>query len=85
MKHIRIEVKDKKNIYDAVSENLKKDIIDIGINNIKEVEYIQVYTLGGGASKDDVKKIATEILTDKVSQECDYTKGFIPKDKKAIL
>ncbi|NQT32471.1 MAG: phosphoribosylformylglycinamidine synthase subunit PurL [Candidatus Omnitrophica bacterium] len=71
-----MEVRDKKNIYDAVSEGLKQDIKDIGIKKVKSVEYIQVYTLSGNFSKKDLKYIAEEILTDKVSQECDYNKGF---------
>jgi phosphoribosylformylglycinamidine synthase II len=76
MDYARIEVRDKKGIYDAVAEGLTRDIKDLGIKDVREVEFIQVYTLRGKFTKKDLKYIAEEILTDKVSQECSYTKPF---------
>ncbi|MDP8258481.1 MAG: phosphoribosylformylglycinamidine synthase subunit PurL [Candidatus Aadella gelida] len=76
MKYARIEVRDKKGIYDAVAENLKTDIRDINIKNIKEIEYVQVYTLEGDFSKKELTLMAKEVLTDKVSQESNTSGGF---------
>ncbi|MGB2629769.1 MAG: phosphoribosylformylglycinamidine synthase subunit PurL, partial [Candidatus Omnitrophota bacterium] len=73
-----IEVRDKKGIYDAVAEGLKRDIKDLGIKNVKDVEYIQVYTLQGNIAPKTLRIIAGEILADKVSQEYDYRGGFKP-------
>ena len=76
MKHARIEVRDKKGIYDAVAEGLKRDIKDIGINGVKDAEYVQVYTVRGTFSQKELKYLAEEILTDKISQECSYRGSF---------
>lgn len=84
MNHFRIEVKDKKNIYDAVSEGLKKDIVDLGIKGVKSAEYVQVYTIFGSVSKNNLKRIADEILTDKVSQQCSLSGGFGKKGNRNI-
>ncbi len=83
MKYARIEVRDKKGIYDAVAEGLKKDIRDLGITDVSDVEYFQVYTLRGDLSKKDLRRIADEILADKVSQEFNLTGGFITKETKS--
>ncbi len=76
MKTARIEVRDKKGIYDAVAEGLKQDIRDLGVKGVKDVEYIQAYTLRGNFSRQNVLLIAKDVLTDSVSQECDHTGGF---------
>lgn len=68
-KHFRVEVRDRHGIYDAVAEGLKRDIKDLGIGAVKEVEYIQVYTLVGAIPKKDLETIGRELLADKVSQE----------------
>jgi len=84
MKHARIELRDKKNIYDAVSEGIKRDILDLGINTVSAVEYICVYTLGGDFSRGELARIAEEILTDMISQECDYVSGFSVKESESV-
>jgi len=85
MKYARIEVRDKKGIYDAVAEGLKKDIKDLGISGVKDVEYVQVYTLRGNFLKKDLKFFAEEALTDKVSQEYNCDGGFISKERKGLF
>ncbi|MFH1552919.1 MAG: phosphoribosylformylglycinamidine synthase subunit PurL [Candidatus Omnitrophota bacterium] len=82
MKYARIEVRDRKGIYDAVAEGLKKDIKDLGIKTAGELEYIQVYTLRGNFSRRDLRRIAQEILTDKISQESNFNGGFSQKKSK---
>ncbi|MBD3379178.1 MAG: phosphoribosylformylglycinamidine synthase subunit PurL [Candidatus Omnitrophica bacterium] len=81
MKHYRIEVKDKPGIYDAVAEGLMVDIRDLGIRSVKDVDYIQAYTFTGTLTRKDLKKIADEILTDKVSQQRNIAGGFPGPEK----
>jgi len=82
MYYKRVEVKDKENIYDSVAEGLKKDILDLGIKTVRNVEYIQVYTLGGVFSSEELKRVADIVLTDKVSQENSHAGGFRTKHNK---
>jgi phosphoribosylformylglycinamidine synthase len=82
MKYARIEVRDKKGIYDAVAEGLKKDIKDLGIKDVRGVEYIQVYTIRGNFFRKELCRIAEDVLTDKVSQECSYDGPFRVKRSK---
>ncbi|MFH1799144.1 MAG: phosphoribosylformylglycinamidine synthase subunit PurL [Candidatus Omnitrophota bacterium] len=84
MKHARIEVKDKKEIYDAVAEGLKKDIRDLGIKGVDEVEYAVVYNFHGEFSKKDLINISADVLTDKVSQEYELTDASQSETKKGI-
>lgn len=81
--HQRIEVRDRHGIYDAVAEGLKRDIKDLGINSVTNVEYIQVYTLVGPISKKDLDAIGRELLADKVSQE--YSLGGFEFKKSGSL
>lgn len=76
MDYAKIEIRDRKGIYDAVSEGLKNDIKDLGIKGVKDAEYVQVYTVRGRFDPKQLKYLAEEILTDKVSQECSYKGPF---------
>ena len=76
MKRARIEVRDKKGIYDAVAEGLKNDIKDLGVKGVKSVEYVQVYTLKGNFTPYQIEYMAKEVLTDKISQECSFKGPF---------
>lgn len=67
--YARVEVNDKKDVYDAVAENLKKDIRDLGIKKKIDVEYVQVYTFRGKFSPKNIKYFTEEVLSDKVSQD----------------
>ncbi|KJJ83776.1 phosphoribosylformylglycinamidine synthase II [Candidatus Omnitrophus magneticus] len=82
MNYARVEVRCKKDKFDAVSAKLKIDIKDLGIKNVKEVSFIQVYTLEGNFSKDDILKIARGLFTDEIYKEFNYTGGFNPDAKK---
>jgi len=65
----KIEVVDKPGIFDAIGQGVKKDILDLGINSVKEVKFIQVYILEGNLTEKQAITICQELLTDKVSQE----------------
>jgi len=65
----RVEVKDKEGIFDAVGEGIKKDILDLGIRSVQEVSFVQVYTLEGDLSSEEIDTICRELLSDTVSQD----------------
>ncbi len=79
----RIEVKDKKGIFDAVGSGVKKDIFDLGIGSVRGVEFIQVYVIEGSISQEQADKICSEILTDKISQDYSINKQFSSLAKKS--
>ena len=64
-----IEVKDKEGIFDAVGEGVKKDILDLGIEGIRDVRFSQAYILKGALTEADAKKIALQLLTDPIAQD----------------
>ncbi len=68
----RIEVKNKSSVKDPVGEAIKRDIIDLGINSVKDVKMVQVYIIAGKLSKRQVKKIADELLADLIIQNSRY-------------
>ncbi|MFH1442252.1 MAG: phosphoribosylformylglycinamidine synthase subunit PurL [Candidatus Omnitrophota bacterium] len=64
-----IEVQDKPGVFDAVGAGIKKDILDLGIDSVCEVSFIQVYIIEGDIAEGQIKKICEELLIDKISQE----------------
>jgi phosphoribosylformylglycinamidine synthase II len=65
----RIEVSEKKGIFDAVGEGIKRDILDLGIAGIRDVRFIPVYCIDGGLSRREITAICEELLVDTISQE----------------
>ncbi|MDD5477855.1 MAG: phosphoribosylformylglycinamidine synthase subunit PurL [Candidatus Omnitrophica bacterium] len=65
----KIEVVDKPGIFDAVGAAVAKDIFDLGIADVKEVRFIQAYTLEGNLAQGQIISICQELLTDKVAQD----------------
>jgi phosphoribosylformylglycinamidine synthase len=65
----KIEVRDKPGIFDAVGESIKSDILDFGIQKVKDVRFIQVYTIEGDLALEQIKRICDELLTDKICQD----------------
>ena len=58
----KIEVVDKRGIFDAVGQGVKKDILDLGISSVKEVKFIQVYTLQGNLAEGQVINICDDLF-----------------------
>ncbi|MDD5097014.1 MAG: phosphoribosylformylglycinamidine synthase subunit PurL [Candidatus Omnitrophica bacterium] len=81
--HYKIEVVDKPGIFDAVGQGVKKDILDLGIDSVKEVKFIQVYILEGNLTENQVIEICNELLTDKVAQEYKILSGRAETSLKA--
>ena len=67
IKHIG--VLNKNNIVDAVGEGIGSDIRDLGINGVERVRYVRLYAFHGAISEIELFKIATDLLTDPISQE----------------
>ncbi len=75
----RIEVKDKPGIFDAAGFGIKKDILDLGINTVRDVRFQQVYLLEGSLSEEEVQRICRELLVDEIAQ--DYFIGEITRKR----
>ncbi|MBU4252645.1 MAG: phosphoribosylformylglycinamidine synthase subunit PurL [Candidatus Omnitrophica bacterium] len=71
----KIEVVDKPGIFDAVGRGVARDIFDLGIAGVKEVKFIQVYTLEGNLADGQALSICQELLTDKVAQDYKILSG----------
>ncbi|MFA5275800.1 MAG: phosphoribosylformylglycinamidine synthase subunit PurL [Candidatus Omnitrophota bacterium] len=65
----KIEIADKRGVFDAVGTGILKDIRDLGINSVGSVKFIQIYTIEGDISGIQIEKICSELLTDKISQD----------------
>ncbi|MBL7072399.1 MAG: phosphoribosylformylglycinamidine synthase subunit PurL [Candidatus Omnitrophica bacterium] len=63
---------------------VKRDIRDLGINGVSEVEYICVYTIGGDFSREELSRLSLGVLTDMISQECDYASGFNVEESENV-
>ncbi len=72
-----IEVKDKEGIFDAVGEGIQKDILDLGINAVNKVRFIQVYVVRGNLIDSQVKEICEELLVDKIAQDYSVNKPIV--------
>jgi len=72
----RVEIKDKKSVFDAAGAAAQKDIQDLGISGVAGVEVVQVYNLDGDLSEAQVEKICRELLVDEVVQDYTYSSAF---------
>ncbi len=68
-KTCRISVVNREDVVDAVGEELRGDILDLGIDGVDRVRYVRLYALHGVLSDDQVGRITTDLLTDPVTQE----------------
>ncbi|MBI4846486.1 MAG: phosphoribosylformylglycinamidine synthase subunit PurL [Candidatus Omnitrophica bacterium] len=68
----RVEVKYKDIVPDPVGHAIKRDIIDLGINTVEQVRMVQVFILEGGFTREQVKKISSELLCDSIIQVYEY-------------
>lgn len=65
----KIEIEDKTGIFDAVGESVKKDILDLSINTVRDIRFIQVYNLEGKIIEEDVERVCRELLSDRICQD----------------
>lgn len=68
----RVEVGFKSGVVDALGNSVKKSIIEdlrIAVNCVRTID---VYTIKADLSEDQIKRIASELLTDPITQEFSY-------------
>jgi phosphoribosylformylglycinamidine synthase II len=65
----KIEIFNKRGVFDPLGSGIKKSIHDLGISGVKKVTTAQVFVVTGDISPEDVKRIAEELLVDPVTQE----------------
>ncbi len=69
----RVEIKEKKGIFDARGESVRKDIGDLGIRSIVKVEVTFIYLLYGNLCETQIEKICQQLLVDPITQDYFYS------------
>ncbi len=72
----RIEVFTKEKFSDTLGNEIKSGIANIGITSVDEIRMVQVYLVDGDLSKEDIKRICTELLIDGLTQDYVYSNGL---------
>ena len=67
----RFSVSLKGNLRDAEAGGLQADAADLGVKGIKKIRISRVYYLRGNLSEKELRRIADELLTDPIAEECD--------------
>ena len=65
----RVEIKQKTGVFDAAGVDIQKDIVDLGINSVHNVEVIQIYNIEGSISETQAARICRELFVDGITQE----------------
>ena len=65
----KIEIKNRKGVFDPLGNGVKKDISDLGISGVKKVNVSQVFIISGDITESDIKRIAGELLVDSITEE----------------
>jgi len=66
----KIEIKNKKGIFDPLGNALRKNIRDLDIDGVKKVSVSHIFIISGDITELDARRIAEELLTDPVTEEC---------------
>ncbi len=69
----RIEIKEKPGIFDSVGAGVHHDIIDLGINSVKDVRVVSIFMIEGDVTRENAETICRELLVDQVVQEYSYS------------
>jgi len=73
----RIEVREKKDFFDAAGAAVKKDMEALGFKGkVRDVKTSQIYLIRGDISSSSIKKICDELLIDPITQEYSYNGSF---------
>ncbi|MFA5089959.1 MAG: phosphoribosylformylglycinamidine synthase subunit PurL [Candidatus Omnitrophota bacterium] len=78
----RIEIKNKRGIFDALGCGIARDIQDLGIKSVAAVYFTQVYNIEGDITRNEAEKIAKELLTDEVFQGYRLSSSGAPAARK---
>src|SRR3989338_4737975 len=69
MTEYRIRVLEKEGIFDAIGQGILKDIRDLGIKEVRDARFALLYYISGDISKAQIRRIAEELLIDRITQE----------------
>ena len=69
----RVEIKEKESVFDALGESTARDIADLRITSVSQVQVIQIYTIDGTISENQIRLICERLLVDPITQEYSYT------------
>ncbi|MDP2911956.1 MAG: phosphoribosylformylglycinamidine synthase subunit PurL [Candidatus Omnitrophota bacterium] len=72
----KIEIRNRKGVFDPVGNGVKKDISDLGIRGVKKVNVSQVFIISGDINEPDAKRIAEELLADPITEEYSLGEGW---------
>ncbi|MDR1122748.1 MAG: phosphoribosylformylglycinamidine synthase subunit PurS [Endomicrobium sp.] len=75
-----VDIFTKKGFKDSRGEHVLSDILDIGIKGLKKIDYSPFYIIDGSINKSEVKMIASELLSDKITERFKVVSGV--EDKK---
>lgn len=66
----RIDIKEKKGVFDSLGAGIQKSIIDLGLaSSVSEVHVEHVYNIAGDLTRAQVVQVCRELLTDPVTQQ----------------
>ena len=64
----KIEIKNRKGVFDPLGNGVKKDIKDLGISGVKKVNVSRAFIISGDISHGDIERIAKELLADPITE-----------------
>ena len=65
----KIEIRNRKGVFDPLGNGIKKNIKDLDISGVKKVNVSQVFIISGDIAESDAKRIAEELLADPITEE----------------
>jgi phosphoribosylformylglycinamidine synthase len=81
-----IEIFVKKDFKDSRGEHVLSDIFGIGVKEVTRVEYAPFYILEGYINQNEARTIASELLSDKITEKFEICSNFTPKKyEKSVI
>ncbi|MDP2922002.1 MAG: phosphoribosylformylglycinamidine synthase subunit PurL [Candidatus Omnitrophota bacterium] len=65
----KIEIRNRKGVFDPLGNGIKKNIKDLDISGVRHVNVSQVFIISGDITESDAKRIAGELLADPITEE----------------
>ncbi|MDR1662988.1 MAG: phosphoribosylformylglycinamidine synthase subunit PurS [Endomicrobium sp.] len=81
----KIDIFTKEEFKDSHGERVLSDILSIGIRDVKKVDYFPFYIIYGDINKSEAKTIASELLSDKITEGFKISSGAEKKSKSSII
>ncbi|NLG11719.1 MAG: hypothetical protein GX554_01625 [Elusimicrobia bacterium] len=81
IKRYLIEVHNKKDILDVFRKGMINDIKEQGISGVQDIAISDLYRIEGDISLKEIKKIAEDVLRDRIIQESFVTEGLAVQKK----